>query len=172
MTTIKTDIRINAPKDEVWKVLADLGGIQSYNSAVKKSYYNTEAKEGIGAGRVCELAPMGEVEEKAIAWTDQESYTLDVKPVDGNPPLKSAQASFVLKEDGNQTIVTMEMNYELKFGPIGKLMDTLMMKPQFAKVVPNILLGLKHHIETGEEVDGAVIKRLHSQGLNASPTYA
>lgn len=172
MTSFKTDIRINAPKSDVWKVLADLGGIQSYNAAVKKSYYSTDAKEGVGAGRVCELIPMGEVEEKAIAWNDQESYTLDVKPVGGNPPLKRAEATLTVQEDGNQTLVTMEMEYEVKFGPLGKLMDMMMMKPQFAKVVPNILLGLKHHVETGEEVDGAVIKRLNAQGAGASPTYA
>ena len=58
MTTITQEIRINAPKDRVWAILADLGAVQRFHPGVKKSYYSTTQKEGVGASRVCELLPL------------------------------------------------------------------------------------------------------------------
>jgi ligand-binding SRPBCC domain-containing protein len=172
MTTFTSQVRINAPKDKVWSVLADLGGIQRYNPAVSKSYYNTEETDGVGAGRVCELLPMGEVKETASQWKDGESYTLDVTPVKAMPPMKDVQAEFSVRADDDGTVVNLEMNYNMKFGPIGALMDAIMVKPQFSSVAPNILKGLKHFVETGEEVTPQVIKQINQQGSTATPTYA
>jgi carbon monoxide dehydrogenase subunit G len=172
MTTFTSQVRINASRDKVWSVLADLGGIQNYNAAVSKSYYNTNEKEGVGAGRICELLPMGEVEETASQWNEGESYTLDVTPIKGMPPMKDIQAKFTTEADGDTTVVNMEMKYSMKFGPIGAAMNAMMIKPQFSKVVPNILNGLKHFVETGEEVTPQVIKQIAKQESSAIPTYA
>jgi len=172
MTQITSSIRINAPKDRVWAVLADLGGIQRYNPMVKKSFYNTSEKHGVGAGRVCELLPMGQLEETAVKWSEGQSYTLEVRPLKGMPPMKDVQATLSVSEDGDATVVDLDMSYSLKFGPLGALMDALMVRPQFSKAAPNIIKGLKHFVETGEEVTPQVIKRIDAQGDNATPTYA
>ena len=44
------------------------------------------------------------------------------------------------------------INYDMKFGPIGALMDRFMIQPQVGESFDSLLAGLKHHIETGEEV--------------------
>lgn len=65
------------------------------------------------------------------------------------------------------TIVTFKFDYQLKYGPIGKLMDKLMFGPQLSKGLPRILTGLKHFVETGEEVDQEVSKRLAKEAAPA-----
>ena len=56
--------------------------------------------------------------------------------------------------------MTITFDYAMKFGPIGALMDAVMVRPQFRKALPDALLGLKHYAETGEKVDEKVIKRV------------
>ncbi len=68
MTKIREEIKIQAPKEKVWAILADLGAIHNFNADVRKSYYTSEAKEGVGVSRACELRPMGIVEEKVTEW--------------------------------------------------------------------------------------------------------
>ncbi|MBL4592968.1 MAG: hypothetical protein JKX68_04025, partial [Flavobacteriales bacterium] len=47
---------------------------------------------------------------------------------------------------GNKIRVTQEMNYEMKFGLLGKLMGT-MLKPKWNKGINQFLRGLKQHTE-------------------------
>ena len=158
MTSITQEIRINAPKEQVWAILADLGGVQRFHPAVRKSYYTTEKKEGVGASRVCELLPTGEVVETVSAWQEGEYMKIDIVEGKKTPPFKQAYGTFRLREENGQTVVKVALNYGLKYGPIGRLMDVMIVRSQFTKVVPNMLAGLKHYAETGEEVNAAVLK--------------
>ncbi len=162
MTTITQEIRINAPKEHVWAILADLGAVQRFHPGVKKSYYSTTQKEGVGASRVCELLPMGEVVETASAWQEGEYMKIDIVEGKKMPPFKQANGSYRLREENGQTVVKLALNYGLKFGPIGRLMDAVMVRSQFKKVVPNMLAGLKHYAETGEEANPTVLKAVRT----------
>ena len=48
----------------------------------------------------------------------------------------------------------------LRFGILGRLMDAMMVRREFTKIVPKVLAGLKHHVETGELVNQEVAGRL------------
>lgn len=158
MTTFSSTIYVDAPKDAVWTILADLGGIQKFHPGVRKSYYTTEQHEDVGAARVCELLPMGVIEEKAVEWKDGDYYVLTIDPLKKAPPFKKAYGRLATQEEGTGTRVTMTLDYTLKFGPLGKLLDAAMVRPRMQKVVPTVLLGLKHYAETGEEVTSEVIR--------------
>lgn len=160
MTRIVKRIKIDAPKNEVWKVVSDLGGIQNYNPTVKKSYYNTDVKEGVGAGRICEFHPMGKVDEKATAWKEGDSYTLHIKPIEKLPFFKEGNADFTLtSEDGKSTYVEVNYTYKTTSGIIGNIMNSIALKNNFNKAFEGILKGLKKHIEEGEIIEnGSALK--------------
>lgn len=152
MAIVKETIRIDAPKDKVWDILADFGGIINYNPSISNSYSTSEANSGLGATRHCDVLPMGSVEERIIEWNEGSDYLVDIYEFNGPmPPIKSAQARLSVEADGNQTIATMEMEYHMKLGVIGVAMDNLMLKSQYQKVVTGILQGLKYHTETGKQ---------------------
>ncbi len=111
---------------------------------------------------------MGEVQETASAWQEGEYMKIDIVGGKKTPPFKQAYASFRLREEHGQTVVKLALNYGLKFGPIGRLMDAVMVRSQFKKVVPNMLAGLKHYAETGEEVNPAVLKAVRKPLAMAS----
>jgi len=135
-TVITGSTEINSPKDNVWKIISDLGGIQNYHPLVKKSYNLTNQTEGVGAGRICEFKNGGVLREESVEWQEGDYVNLKVIPVKRMPPFKSAFAKMAVEEIDNKTIASLTIEYDLKYGLLGKLMNKLMVKPQFEKVVP------------------------------------
>ncbi len=155
MTKIIREIQIDIPKEKVWQVMADFGGVQNYNPNVKKSYATSKANGGLGATRHCDLTMFGaSVEERITDWQEGRKYTIEVYDSKKAPPFKESVAYLAVRDDGRGgSIVTGAFYYALKFGPIGFLMDQLIVKSQFEKGFTRLLAGLKHHCETGETVD-------------------
>lgn len=153
MTRIKNEIHIDAPQEQVWDILADLGGIKNYNPSVTNSYYLPGEKRGIGAARHCDLKPFGSVEETAIQWDEGRSYTPLLHDGKKVPPFKKATGRLAVRSNGSGTVASMTLEYDLKYGPLGKLMDLVMVRSQFQKVIPTVLDGLKKYAELQQVAD-------------------
>lgn len=155
MATVTREIRINAPKEKVWDVLADFGGIQVFNPTVPKSYTTNGQNSGVGAQRHCDLSQAGaSLEERITEWVDGEKMVIEIYETKKTPPFKRAFATISVHESGpNATTVRGTLDYTIKFGPLGALMDVVMVKSQFGKAWGGLFAGLKHYIETGEEVN-------------------
>ncbi len=156
MTTIIREVKVDVSPEKVWEIMADIGGIQKFNPGVSQSYKTSASNSGLGATRHCDLLPMGSVEERVIAWNEGRDYQIEIYEGKGTPPFKTAVATLAVQPDGDGSQVTMSLTYQLKFGPVGMLMDQMMIKRQFSKAIPGILAGLKYHAETGELVDRSV----------------
>jgi carbon monoxide dehydrogenase subunit G len=156
MAKVTREIRIDAPKEKVWNALADFGGISVFNPTVPNSYSTSEQNSGVGASRHCDLALSGaSIEERVVEWIDGEQMTIEIYEGKKTPPFKTAYATIAVHEDTpDVTVVRGTFDYTLKMGPIGALMDTVMVKPQFGKAFGGLFAGLKHYVETGEKVDG------------------
>ena len=61
---------------------------------------------------------------------------------------KKATGKLAVRSNGSGTIASMTLEYDLKFGPFGKLMDLVMIRSQFQKVLPAVLSGLKKYAES------------------------
>ncbi len=92
---------------------------------------------------------MGSIEESATEWEEGEGYVLEVLSGEKLPPFKRAYIRISLKEEGQETLATISFDYTLKFGPIGRLLDTWKVRPMFRKVIPRVLDGLKQNSENG-----------------------
>ena len=146
------EIRINAPKEKVWAVLADLGNIYRWNPGVSHSYTTSESSQGEGATRHCDIErPLkGYLEERAFDWREGEGYKIAI--YDTNFPNKDTVIDFSVRTEEDGTKVEVSPEYKLKFGLLGKLIDRLFFERQFRKGMTGLLSGLKYHVETGEEV--------------------
>ncbi|MBL4585541.1 MAG: SRPBCC family protein [Flavobacteriales bacterium] len=162
MTTFKKQITVNASKQKVWDVLSDLGGVMKFHPGVKKSYYTTDQTEGIGAARICELAPMGKIEETAVSWKDGESYTLKIDPIEKAPPVKDFLVEILLIEKGaNQVVVSFNVSYDMKLGFIGTLLNKIVIRSQMETGITGLLQGMKIYAEKGTEIkDNSALKKL------------
>ena len=159
MGTFAKTTTVDAPREEVWAVLADIGSISKWSPGVMRSHSTSTETNGEGATRHCEIAgpggKTGTLEERAFEWREGEGFKIDI--YESNLPLKSNVVTFSLEDAGSGTRVSVSPNYVLKFGPIGVLMDKMMVKRQFEQGMEGLLAGLKYHVETGNEVGSEVL---------------
>lgn len=157
MSKVQASVHIDAPTEEVWPVLADFGQIADFNPSVKESYLTAEQPSGTGATRHCALTVAGaSIEERIVAWHDGESYTVEIYDAKRVPVISNMHATLSVVDDGDGTRVTMVMDYDTKYGPLGSLLDRVGIRAQNTKAVTLLLAGLKHYVETGEKVDSGV----------------
>jgi carbon monoxide dehydrogenase subunit G len=145
MGTLHHDIEINAPIEAVWKAVADLVAVQEYNPLVASARYLTDKHEGVGAARRCELKPKGWVEERIWDWNPPHVIGLEVAASEW--PIVFMKWRTELRKDGPATRITQAMDYKVKFGPLGALMDVLIMRRMLDKGINGAFEGLKRHVE-------------------------
>jgi ligand-binding SRPBCC domain-containing protein len=152
MTVLENSIRIDAPPDKVWSVLATLDALDRYDPGVIKSEIITPTRVGPGAARQCDLEPGGWFKEKVAEWTPNESLSFEL--FECTLPVRSLKHSYTLTLDGSGTVVRQRMEYELKFGLIGKLMDAAVVRKKWDAGIKGFFDGLKEYVETGKSASG------------------
>lgn len=148
VTIITSEIEINASKEKVWQALRLIGEIEKFHPLVKKSSAITNIKSGIGAKRHCELFPMGQMVEEVVKWDEGSSFILQVIGGKMLPPYRFMKGKVDLIELEEKTKVTFLFSYQLKYGILGRLMNTLLIRPQFKKAPPKYVAGLKEYVES------------------------
>ena len=154
MTNIRQTVRIDAPAAQVWETLADFGKVATFSPTVKSSSLTSDQPGGLGATRECVLAPMGTIQERVTAWDEGRMLGIEIYDRKNVPGLRQADAIIEVEALGDKSKVTMNLDYEVGLGPIGAGMNAIALKRRFVKATAGLLAGLKHHVETGEAVDG------------------
>jgi ligand-binding SRPBCC domain-containing protein len=145
MTTLRHEVQIDAPLETVWKVLSNLAAVQEYNPLVASARVVSKQGDGVGATRRCELKPKGFVEERVWSFDPPRSIGLEVAASDW--PIVFMKWKTELEAKGDSTRMTQEMSYKLKFGPIGAMLDALVMKKKLDQSVSDVFGHLKRYVE-------------------------
>ena len=124
---VNAKIVANAPREAVWKVLADFSNIADYTDSVKTSVSTSEATTGSEATRHCDLAPFGSTEERVTEFVPNERLGVLLYDVKGLP-VKESNTVFSLKSLGEyKTELTMSASVRAKggilSGMIGKRLE-------------------------------------------------
>lgn len=128
MRNVQVERSMRAPRSQVWAVLADYPNIADWNEGVTKSYSTSEATEGVGAKRHCDLAPLGGLEETIAEWEPEERMVVSIDSA-SRIPVKRGLVTFTLVETGDEmtgTTVTLRYEYVPKGGPLGALIGPLL----------------------------------------------
>ncbi len=152
MSHIAVSRTLSFPVTRVWTALADFGGVHRYSAGVESSPINPGTPAtGVGAERNCKLYDGNNIQERITEFVDNERLGIEVFQT--SMPIKRAQVQFQLvstKDSGCE--LSMTMDYTLKFGLVGKLMDAMMMKAAMTKSLARLLAALEQHLTTGEEI--------------------
>ncbi len=145
---IEHTIEIDAPVDQVWAKISDIGDIQNWTKAVKSSHYHTEIKRGIGAGRTCDVPGFGKLVENVLEWDEGKSFRLSLE---GLPFfIKEASGGWRLEELGpNRTRATTSLDVTTRYWPIGALLEKFALGPQFHKTIKGAQAEFKAYVEGG-----------------------
>ena len=156
MTHVHYEITIDRPAREVWAILADFGAVHRYNPSVGASHLLGDSPAaGVGAARHCDLTAFdATAEERITRWSEGKGYTLEIVGGTRLPPFAGpATAELQVRPAGaERSVVTGDLRYRLRYGPVGRLMDRAMVRKRFGPAFGSILAGLKLHAETGAEI--------------------
>ena len=147
MNKVEGQVVIDAPVEKVWEVLADFSDVYRWAPSVTKSYSTSESSSGPEASRHCEIAGFGGIEETITQWNDGQSFTYSFS---GAGPVSGGTSSWSVKRQGDKTLVHTIVDYSLRFGPIGSLMNALIIRRKIRQGLVMGLQGLNHHVRTGE----------------------
>jgi len=148
VTVLENSIRINSTREKVWSVLASLDALDQYDPGIKRSQVVSSQTEGLGAERQCDLVPGGWFKERVTEWRPDETVAFEL--FECTLPVRRLTHRYTLTPDAGGTVVSQRMEYELKFGPLGQLMDAMMVRKRWNIGIKGFFVGLKHYVETGE----------------------
>lgn len=141
--TIETTIRIQAPREDVWRVLADIQGISTWAAPVTDA--TVDGEPGTGATRHCTFADGGAIDERFTAWEEGELQRYEIT---GDMPTRSLVSEWALDEEDGETTVA----YRARFEPSKEAAAEAVAK-ELSGTGEFLLQALKTYVETGEVLE-------------------
>ena len=145
MTKLYYEVEVNASKQKAWEVVSDFNNL-SWTSTVLATHYTNDKRQEPGMTRHCDLSNGGYIVERITEWNQGNGYTYVID--DASDPIDPA--SYVIwevREKGDSAIVSFEVHYELKYGLIGDLINTIAAKKKFSNQIAFFMNELKNHAE-------------------------
>lgn len=157
MTTIHHEILAACPPNRVWELLADLEAVQLYNPGVRLAAVEGAKRIGVGARRSCDLLPKGRVVERVTHWEDGRAVGLELEEHDW--PIHFMRWVTRIEPHDRGTRITQSLEYQVKFGPFGWLLDRAVMKPKLTATLNAVFASLARHAEGAGEDDELMGRR-------------
>lgn len=140
MTTLHHDLTVRCPPERVWALLADLEAVAVYNPTVAAARVRGSRTAGVGAERECDLKPSGRVVERVIAW--EEGHAVGLEVAESDWPIVFMRWVTRVAPDPAGTRITQDLEYQVKFGPLGWVLDTLVMRRKLQSTLDDVLANL------------------------------
>ena len=145
MTVIRHQVQARCTPDRIWSLLADLEAVERYNPGIKRAAVEGTQASGVGARRSCELVPKGRVVERVTHW--EEGRALGLEVVESDWPIHFMRWVTHIEPSEGGTRITQSLDYAVKFGPLGWLLDRLVMKRKLTATLDDVFASLAKHAE-------------------------
>lgn len=146
MTAIHHEVHAACAPERVWALLADLEAVQRYNPGVRRAAIEGPQRTGVGARRSCDLLPKGRVVERVTLWEDGRALGLEVAESDW--PIRFMRWETRVEPQGSGARITQSLEYRLKFGPLGWLLDRVVMKRKLTATLDAVFASLVRNAES------------------------
>ncbi len=146
MSELINEITIDAPIEKIWAILSNVEGLENCDPNVKKSECLTNSKTGLGASRKVHMQDgKNWFDETITVFKQNEALTYELTAC--SFPITKLKHSYSFQKTANYVKVQQIMEYTVKFGLLGKLLNALMIGKQFDKGIKQFLDGLKSYAE-------------------------
>lgn len=146
MTRIINKITINSPVEKIWKILVNVGKLDAYDPTVQRSVVTSAIPNGLGSSRKVDMKDGRHwFKEKTTVCKPNEALTFEL--TECNFPINALKHSYSFKRVGNQTEVMQVMEYEVKYGLFGRILDAFMLRGQTDTGIKKFFKGLKEYAE-------------------------
>lgn len=152
MPGFKIERLIDAPADVVWSIISDVEGYAEIAPNLSKA--KIVSGEGAGMQRQCWDTRGGTWREDCVLWEEGHRYSMVVDTSDYPYPFTKMQGTWGMEEQSNGVLVTMQFDYQPKYGPLGWLMDQFYIKPAFRRICKKLMDNWEAEIMTTSESIG------------------
>ena len=132
MARVEVRDEIDAPREVVWDLVSDFGGVKRISPEVESCVL-----DGQGVGAVRTINTQGIVIKERLESLDGKNYTFSYSIVEGPIPFTNYLAQVELSPDGDRT----KVNWSGSFEPVGVPEDTL--KQLVETIYRNLIGGIK-----------------------------
>lgn len=169
MRTVCAELPLELDRAAAWRRLRDLSSPHLYVPGLTEAALAGPQREGVGTRRQVRRGRMPVVDETVTAWREAEGVTLRLHRGANGPPPPFRQLFFDygLAERGGRVWLVNRMRYEVGLGPLGALLDRLLLRRIVARELRDVTLAQKIHYETGERVTPAALKAAKAAGAAA-----
>lgn len=141
MTTIDHELQARCAPEVLWDLLSDLTAVGTYNPGVSAVRIRGERSRDVGAMRECDLVPKGRVCERVTVWEPGRAVGLEI--VESDWPINYMRwVTHIEPEGAGNSRLTQRLEYQVKFGLFGMMLDRLVMRRNISTAVGNVLAGL------------------------------
>jgi uncharacterized protein YndB with AHSA1/START domain len=146
MTTLLNEITVEAPIEKIWEALSNIEELEKYDPTVKKSTAVSSIRSGAGAVRKVNMKDgKNWFEEKCTLSKPGEALIYELTAC--SFPIHGLKHSYRFEQNGNGVKVKQVMEYQVKFGLLGKFLDVIMIRKQTDSGVKKFFSGLKSYVE-------------------------
>jgi ribosome-associated toxin RatA of RatAB toxin-antitoxin module len=146
MATLRNEITIHAPVGKVWEALSNVEELEKYDPTVKSSVALSSLKQGVNASRKVDMKDgKNWFEEKCTMWEPNEAIVYELTAC--SFPVHKLKHSYRFEVKNDSVRVSQVMEYQIKFGFIGRVLDAIMVRKQSDNGVKKFFAGLKSYLE-------------------------
>jgi polyketide cyclase/dehydrase/lipid transport protein len=143
MSNVRVTHQTSASSQACWALLADFKNIALFNPNLSQSYLVEGSSEtGVGTMRQCDMKDgKSFIRERVLEWNEGRDYTVEI--YEGSMPVDKAIIKIGLVPGATGgTQVFMDFTYTTRMGPLGKVLDVVMMRSMFEKMLRSVVEGL------------------------------
>lgn len=145
VTVLRNSVHIDASPALVWQVLARLDALHEYDPGIASSVLRSEQHAGVGADRQCDIKGGGWFRERVTAWEPERE--LEFTLYECTLPVRNLRHHYTLTAERGGTRVEQTQEYALKYGPLGVVLDALVVRRKWDAGIRTFFAGLKRHVE-------------------------
>jgi uncharacterized membrane protein len=162
ITTVTYEVPVDLPRATVWEGLRDLNRAPFYVPGLTGVEITTELREGVGASRRVFQAKGQPLDETVESWDDGYGFLIRLHNGD-KPPAPFRQAWFdyrIADAPGGMTLFRPALRYVMPWGPLGAVLNALVVKNFALSNVRKVAENFKRYYETGEVTNPAYLSSM------------
>ena len=160
MYSAEYEIELELDRENAWQKLRDISHPDCYVQGLSQVEMTTEQREGVGASRRVHQGKSIVLDETVTEWQEGEGFTIRLHrggkgPV---PPMQEAWFDYGIRERDGRIYLHNRMRYRVGLGPLGSLLNTLVLRKMIASAVRDTTIGQKLYYERGDKVTPAALQ--------------
>jgi hypothetical protein len=150
-TTVTYEIPVDLPRAKVWEGLRDLTRAPLYVPNLTGVEILTGKRDGVGASRRVFRTKGQPLDETVESWDEGYGFLLRLHRGDKPPaPFRRAWFDYRLADGPNgRAVFRPSLRYELGMGPLGAILDALVVRRFALGNLRQVAESFKRHYETG-----------------------